>query len=59
MKKNTIRFITWALVMNLLMNIAMHFFVICNASLNYIATAIAAFAVGFYIQEMYYGKSER
>lgn len=58
MKKKTIKVITWALIMNLLMNVSMHFFVKCNTELNYIATTIAAFAVGFYVQERYYGKSE-
>ena len=58
MKRKTVKYITWALLINLFLNIAMHFNIECNASLNYIATTIAAFALGFYVQEYCYGKSE-
>ena len=57
MSKNTIRIWLIIMVINLMINMAMHFCTSCNNTLNYLATAIASFAVGIFIQEYHYGKN--
>ena len=58
MSKKVIKVWTIAMSANLVFNVLMHFCTTCNETLNYLASTIAAFALGFFLQEYFYGKSE-
>ena len=59
MSKRAIKIWTICLAANLILNVLMHFCISCNATLNYLASIIAAFALAFFVQEYHYGKNER
>lgn len=46
-KKKTV----WTIILSLLLalNLLMHFFTTCNATLNYLSTAVAAFSLGLFL----------
>ena len=57
MSKKEIKIWTIGLVINLVLNILIHFCGSCNMTLNYLASIMAAFALGIFIQEYCYGKN--
>ena len=59
MNRKKVKIWLFAMIINLIFNVLMHFCVSCNITLNYLASVIAAFALGFFVQEYYYGKNDR
>lgn len=58
MSKKATRLWMIAMIINLVLNVMIHFCSSCNETLNYLASTVAAFALGFFIQEYHYGKNE-